>query len=158
MPEVRKVRRVNSQMMKGSVFGTDFSYEDFERLQGMSGQAQLERLDDAELDALPVYRLRGLPPEGSGSAYAAVVTHVDKKTCVPLKIELYEAGERLRKVLTVDPAKVEPQGELFVPRELRMRDLRDETETLLVVETVEIGVKIPDRTFTLTHLERTRGR
>ena len=33
LPELRKVRRVTKRSVAGSMFGTDFSYEDFERFQ-----------------------------------------------------------------------------------------------------------------------------
>lgn len=156
MPAVRKVRRINSQSMKGNIFGTDFSYEDFERLQGMSGRAEARRLADAELNGRPVYVLATRPPPDSGSAYERVVSHVDRETCVPLKIELFERGERLRKVLTAEREKVKREGDIWVPHEIVMRDLRDDTETRLVVDEIEVGAEIPDRTFSVTKLERSR--
>ena len=156
MPAVRKVRRINSQSIKGNIFGTDFSYEDFERLQGMAGRISSERLADAELDGRAVYVLATKPPPDSGSAYERAISYVDSETCVPIKVELFERGDRLRKVLTADPGKVKREGEIWVPHELVMRDLRDDTETRLLVEDIEVGAEIPDRTFSLTKLERSQ--
>jgi hypothetical protein len=50
LPELRKVRRINKRSVSGSVLGTDFSYEDLERLQGMSQERDLKRLEDADED------------------------------------------------------------------------------------------------------------
>ena len=35
LPELGKTRRITTQMVQGNMMGTDFSYEDFQRLQGM---------------------------------------------------------------------------------------------------------------------------
>jgi hypothetical protein len=156
MPAVKKVRRINSQTVRGNIFGTDFSYEDFERLQGMSGEVKAERMPDADLDGRPVYVLVSRPPPDSGSAYEKAVSYVDQETCVPLKVELFEGGERLRKVLSSDPDKIARADGLWLPREVLMRDLRDQTETRLVIDEIEVGAKIPDRCFSTTALERSR--
>jgi hypothetical protein len=159
MPEVRKVRRVNAQTMKGSIFGTDFSYEDFERLQGVSGPETLERREDSTLEGgRVVLVIAGEPPPDAGSGYERVVSFVDPDTCIPLKTEMYEPGDKLRKVLTVDAESIEQHGESWIPRRMVMRDLRDGTETSLVVESVEFGAKIRDRMFSLTELEKSDRR
>jgi hypothetical protein len=82
------------------------------------------------------------------------VSYVDQEKCVPLKIELYEPPGRVRKLLIMDASQVERSGESWVPRELLMRDLRDETQTLLRLLSVEVGAEIPNRTFRLGTLGR----
>jgi outer membrane lipoprotein-sorting protein len=157
-PSLRKIRRITSQAMKGTIYGTDFSYEDFQRLQGVRVEQSVIRTPDTALDGRPVYVLEARPPQGSGSAYELARSWIDKRTCVPLKTELYEAGGKLRKVLTASPERIEKQGELWLPHELVMVDLRDETRTTLTVEKLEVGAAIPDRTFSLAQLERAAGR
>lgn len=156
MPEVKKVRRITSQMMKGTLFGTDFSYEDLERLQGMQGKAAVERLPDADLDGTPVQVSAARPPADAASSYERVVSYVDAKTCVPLKLELYETGDRLRKVLVAERSEIKQHDGLWVPHRVVMRDLRDETETALIVHEIELEPDIADRTFSQTTLERGR--
>jgi hypothetical protein len=154
MPELRKTRRITSQALRGSIYGTDFSYEDFERLQGFN-HAETRKLEPpAEVDGRPVFVLAAHPAPGSGSAYEKIVSYVDQEKCVPLKIELYEPPGRVRKLLIMDASQVERSGESWVPRELLMRDLRDETQTLLRLLSVEVGAEIPNRTFRLGTLGR----
>ena len=43
---------------------------------------------------------------------------------------------------------------LSVPREILMKDLRDETETVMVIEEVEVGTTIPRKMFSQKELER----
>jgi hypothetical protein len=156
MPEIRKTRRITTQALRGSIYGTDFSYEDFERLQGFSHGERPERGPDTEIDGRAVFVLVALPAPESGSAYEKIVSYVDQERCVPLKAELYEPPGRLRKLLTADPAGVKQSGETWLPHELLMRDLRDETETRLRLLEVEVGATLSDRAFRLERLERGR--
>ena len=158
MPELDKVRRITSQMMKGKMFGTDFSYEDFERLHGEAGKDDLSRLPDSELDGVPVYVMEGRAPPELGSAYERSISFVDKRTCVPIKTDLYEVGGRLRKVLTTRPERLEGAEDIWLPRELLMVDLRDQTETTLVFQSIEMNANISSRLFRVDTLERTSKR
>ena len=36
LPDLEKVRRVTTRMLSGSLFGSDFTYEDFQQIQGMA--------------------------------------------------------------------------------------------------------------------------
>jgi outer membrane lipoprotein-sorting protein len=156
MPELRKTRRITTQALRGSIYGTDFSYEDFERLQGFDHGEQPEREADAEVEGRAVFVLTAYPAPESGSAYEKIVSYIDQERCVPLRAELYEPPGRLRKLLRVDPSKVERSGESWVPTELVMQDLRDETETRLRLLDLKLGAELPDRTFRLESLERRR--
>jgi hypothetical protein len=154
LPELRRVRRITSHMMQGSLFGTDFTYEDFERLQGMSENATSERLPDAEAAGRPAYAIRYTPAPDSESEYTHMISYVDKETCVATRLELYEAGERLRKVLEADPGSLTQESTGWVARSMTMRDLRDETNTEMAIEELEVGVELSPRTFSQRSLAR----
>ena len=53
-PDMGRTRRVTTHMAAGSLFGTDFSYEDFERLQGLADNTKNERRPDAVVGDRPV--------------------------------------------------------------------------------------------------------
>jgi len=125
--------------------GTDFSYEDFERIQGILSDVQAEQFPDDTLAGRPVYVLMSYPPESSG--YVKVATYIDKETCVPLKTELYESGHELRKQLTVDPAAIQHQEGIYYPSELVVKDLKQKTETRLIVQNVSIGTELGNDLF-----------
>lgn len=154
LPDLQKVRRVNSQMLSGSLFGSDFTYEDFTQLQGMSLGGHTERLEDASLEGVPVYVLVQHPGAEDGSAYERVVSYVERESCVPLKMEMWEKGDRLRKVLTAERDSVFDVDGVRIPRKLLMRDMRDESSTRLVITDIEIGTKIPRKLFTTSSLQR----
>ena len=155
-PELRKTRRVSTRTAAGSLFGTDFSYEDFERFQGIQSHSTSKRRPDAMLGDLPVYVLVSTPAPEDESPYESVVSFIGKKTCLALKIESYEPGARLRKVITADPSQLEQEGGIWFAREVIAKDLRDETQTLMIVEEIEIDQPLPDKRFRLAELERRR--
>ncbi len=153
-PALKKIRRISSAAMKGAIYGTDFSFEDFARLQGVGIEQALVRRPDETLDGRPVYVIEAQVPEASASAYRRGVSWIDRETCVPTKVELYEANDRLRKVLSAPHARVEKHGKGWLPHELVMVDQRDQTRTVLTIEKIELGAAVPDRTFSLAQLER----
>jgi outer membrane lipoprotein-sorting protein len=153
LPELKRVKRITSRMMTGSMFGTDFTYEDFERFQGFEEDEGLERLDDADLDGKKMFVIVHRPAADVDSAYERIVKYVDRKTCVPLKTEFYERGDRIRKVALSDPEHVTREGDGWIPRHTTLRDLRDETETDLIISEIEVNVEIHRKMFSERELE-----
>jgi hypothetical protein len=153
LPEMKKVRRVSSKQLQGKLLGSDFSYEEVSRIYA-DGDGEAKRLPDAEKDGRPIFVVEATPGADSGSAYVRVASFVDRETCVPLEIAFFEAGAATpRKVLSVDPARVTKEGEVHVPRLVRMRDLVKGTESRLVTHAVEVDPALPDELFTRSKLE-----
>jgi len=153
LPELRKVRRVSSRAASSSLFGTDFSYEDFERLLGMSVDMRKEKMPDASWKDRAVYVIATYPDPESDSAYERVVNRVAKETCTLLEAEFYEPGNLLRKRLTIDLDQITREGDRWIPRRQTMEDLRDETKTDLLIEEIELDVKIHRKMFSQRNLE-----
>ncbi len=147
LPELGRVKRITSRMTSSSMFGTDFSYEEFERMQGIAESAPVTRGEDAAVDARPVYVIEARPTSESDSAYERIVSFIDKETCVLLRSDFYERGDRARKLLTAKTSTLSREGDFWFAREYLMRDLRDETETTMIVEEVEVGKPIPRKMF-----------
>jgi hypothetical protein len=156
LPELRRVRRVTGHMMSGSMFGTDFTYEQIERLQGLAQDATVKRLADGREDAGPVYVLEARPAQkpGEESQLTRVVSYVAKDTCVPVKMEFYGAGEKPTHVLVADAARVTKEPSGYVPRRVVMKDLKKGTETELVVESIEVGKPLSSAHFSQSALEQ----
>jgi hypothetical protein len=147
LPELRKVRRVTQRSVSGSMFGTDFTYEDFERFQGLAGDGAAARLPDAEIEGRKVFVLEGRPSRGEESAYERIVSFVDQEHCLPIQTEFYGKGERLRKVMVMPPEKITREEESWVPRLVLVKDLVNETHTELLVEEIELDKKLPRKLF-----------
>lgn len=152
LPELKRVRRISGQMASGSLFGTDITYEQIERLQGVAKDTDVERLPDTKLDGHDVYALQSKPATNELSEFSRILAYIDKTTCVPLKIEFYGGGTEPRRVVTADPAKISKQGKGYLPSYVLARDLQSSTQTELVVEKIEVGRNVQDKHFTETAL------
>ncbi len=152
MPGLFKVRRITSKKISSSIMGTDFSYEDFERIQGMLSDISARQLPDGTLSGRPVYVLESFPEEGSG--YTRVATYIDKASCIPLKTELYERGDQLRKQMTIEPGNIKQADGIWYPTKILMKDLRDKTETTLVVKNIRIGIELDNGLFEAEQLKQ----
>lgn len=154
LPELDRVKRVTRHMTSASMFGTDFSYEEFERIQGMSMEGSFERLDDDEIDGRATYVLVTRPAEGEESGYERIKSWIDKESCAALRTEFFEHGEKPRKVMTTAHDKVVQNAGIWVPMEIVMHDHRDQTQTTLLVEEIEIGGDVPLKMFSEKELLR----
>jgi hypothetical protein len=157
MPALFKIRRITSKRISSSMYGSDFSYEDLERLYGMLSSEAVEQKADALIEGEAAYVLVSRPSEDSGSKYESVVSYFDKKSCVIRKVEFFEPGARLRKILLVDAGKVRRVGDIMVPHEYRMNDIRDKTETRMSVRDVRLDIPVADTIFDHTRLKDFRG-
>ncbi len=157
LPELRLVRRVTGRHSAGSVFGSDFSYEDMERLYVVSRSGGSKRLPDESVAGREAWVVETRPTGDTTSAYHKTVTWVDRKTCVALKTVFYEGEDEVRKTLLADVASLEQIDGVWIPRRVRIEDRQTATHTELEVGEIAFDVEIPDRMFTRSSLER-RGR
>src|SRR5262249_40105606 len=127
-PDERKVRRVVGRSNSG-LFGTDFSYDDFENWRTFQKHGTAERTADATIAGRPVYVVVSAPAKDEQSSYEKIVTSIDRETCVVLQVDSFETGGKLRKVLRADPAKVESVGPLSVATAVELEDMIDQTKT-----------------------------
>lgn len=148
-PEMQGTKRITGREMLSSVAGTDFTYEDFERLQALNQPGKLERLPDGVVDGRPAWVLQTRPAHPEHSAYGRVLHYVDKQTCLMPRVELYEPGDRLRKVLTASPERFRELGSVWVYNEIVLSDVRDGTKTRLIIESFDIDADIPVSVFSI---------
>lgn len=154
LPELRKTRRITSRSVSGSLFGTEFSYEDFQHLQSLGAAASRERLADGDVAGRKVYVVSSQPPEDSGSAYTRIVSRIDQETCVPLEVDFYAEAEKPVKELRVSPDSLTQAGKVWVPTQATLKNLDNGRESRLAIEKVEFDVKLPKALFSQFRLER----
>ena len=153
LPELRRTKRISQHSMSGSMFGTDLSYEDFERLQGLGEDADPKKLPDEEIEGRTAHVIEITPARGGESEYERVVAYVEAERCVPLRIDLYEAGDRLRKVMSFPLEEIKPTKNGFLPHLIRVEDRIDGTHTDLIIEKIKFDAKIPNSYFSSGKLE-----
>jgi len=152
--ELRKTKRVTGDGAGGSLFGTDFTYEDMQRFMQLNRPEATTRLPDGDLDGHAVYVVQAVPTDEGKSAYTKVLSYVDKATCVVLKSESYENGDRVRKVLTAKTEQMYDEKGIHAPSEVNMADVRDNTHTVVVIEDLEVDGDVDSRSFEVSQLGR----
>lgn len=157
MPALSKVRRITSDRIASSMYGMDFSYEDFQWLYNMLSTAVTEQLPDAEINGEAMYALAMIPTDGEKSNYEKIYSYFDKKSCVIRKVEFYEEGSDLRKVLLAEPSTIKKVNGILIPHKFLMSDLKSFSETELTVISVKVDPSIPDSLFDPAQLKDTRG-
>jgi outer membrane lipoprotein-sorting protein len=85
-----------------------------------------------------------------------LVSQVDQRTCVPLRVETFDAAGVLRRRLEIDPAQLQPEGERWLPRQLVFADLRDGSSATVDVLSVELDAELPAGLLTRKALARGR--
>jgi hypothetical protein len=156
VPELRRTRRLHGRMVTDTMFGTDFSYEDFRRMQAIGSDLPGERLPDAEIQGRPVFVVASKMPESAESIYQRLVAYVDRATCVPLKVEFFQKGDSPRKVLEADPTQLVEQKGRQVAKKLVLRDLQTGTETAIAISDLQVDVEIPEKLFQVRTLDQRR--
>jgi hypothetical protein len=155
LPELGKTRRITSSMVNGNMMGTDFTYEDFARLQGMIGNLDAVREPDEQVAGRAAFVTVSRPTAGTDSDYDRIRSAVDQATCVPLRVEFFHKGLATpAKQLTVDVTKLSEVKSGWMPRELRMEDLRGGTSTNLVIEKLQVSVPIEKKRFSQSELDK----
>lgn len=142
-----KVRRITSSRISSSMYGMDFSYEDFQWLYNMLATENHEQRPDVTFNGETMYVLAVVPADAASSKYEEVVSYFEKKSCVIRKVEFYEQGQSLRKILSADPEAVKLVNNILVPHAFLMRDLKKDSETELTVTEVQVDPSIPDSIF-----------
>jgi hypothetical protein len=149
LPEEGKIVRINpgAAASRGHIARTAISYEDIRYLPLNLSEAAPEKAPDAMVEGRTVAVARlSLSPE-SRSRYSRVTFFVDPESCVPLKTEFHEAGDRLRKTATTTHEAIHREGKISLARSIKIKDLKREVETDLIVTAVRIDEDLPDRIF-----------
>jgi hypothetical protein len=142
-------RELTGTARQEGLLGTDISVDDLLQLEttfGASAQT-LTRLPDTTIDGRAVYQLESRPPLDQ-SPYGRVVTAIDREWCVPLRAEFFETGSQTpRKRLTVPPSFVLKSGKSWVAHRSVLRDLRDETESEILLRSLTEVASLPQVAF-----------
>ena len=151
-PELGKPKRILGSGRTSPLFGSDLTYEDFEHMEGFSQVGKAKLLDTDKVGDRPVYVVETRPARSEGSGYERVVSHVDKETCVALKMSFYETGNKPRKQLTTNPDWIRKRGSIWIAHMSMMEDLRDFTTTQVLVDS-STQETLPAEMFSVDALE-----
>ena len=151
MPGYRAVRRVPVSS-KQRLAGTDLLYEDVRELAGeRTDRFTYKTVTTESVDGRAAEVISAMPKADTVSAYSSRKIWVDKEWLFPLKVEFYDAGGSLWKVLRNseihDAASGVHRADLAEMRDLQLKEC-----TLLLVTKRAVGADIPAQVFTEDYL------
>jgi hypothetical protein len=152
-PEHPTPRPIRGPERTQGMFGTDFSYEDLERVQHgwRPGAAEIVELPAKPVNERPAYVVEVRPRD---SVWERIVFSLDQESCLPLLVRFFEPDGKLpRKELTVDPNSHVKHGELWVVHSAIMRDREADTTSHMMVDSHAQEALLPDDQFTVEGLE-----
>jgi hypothetical protein len=160
-PSERRDRLLSVSALSGEMFGTDFSYEDFAYFYGTDTEVDIVRLADETLDGRELVVLKSTPKDfdaafDRGSISTRIVTRFDADQCVPISTQFFEEGDELRKELTATPEHIRQLEQRWIPHEMVMHDLAEQSKTALTIESIEFDPEMKNGIFSRSSLKRGR--
>ena len=155
LPELRSVRRITGNTLRGTLLGTDFNYEDFLYLYGLSTNATVEKHTSEIFAERKVFVINVIPGD-EDSGYSKIRGFIDQEWCTPLKVEFYTSDSALRKTLKVSIQEIVNIKGHRIPMKLEMEDFEQDTRTKVSIESIAINEPIKDSKFSLSDLRSGR--
>lgn len=151
LPNLKKVNRIAAESDGSESFmGTDFSYNDVSFMTRDAEQDMFSLLKDQEIQGQSCYVIEGKPKD-SNYTYLKTLLFITKKDNLILKVEFYNKEEKLLKVLELSNYK-KVQG-VNTPMQTKLSTVATGTSTIIELQKVNYGMKIPEKVFTTKYLE-----
>lgn len=152
LPSIEKVIKISGHLLRQSMMGGDFSYEDLLDKTKLLEDYTATVVDEEQFADSPCYVLE-LIAVSKEITYYRKKLWVDKNRFVALKSEMYAKTGKLLKMMTVENVEF-IQGRYY-PTHIVMQDLiRKNSRTEFVVTEIEFDVNIPASVFTMRNLEK----
>lgn len=150
-PSAERVLRLSGHMLRQSMMGSDFSFEDMtERSKKLREEYTAEVTAEEQLNGRPCYVLK-MVSKIPKQTYYTRKAWVDKERYLGLKEELYAKSGKLLKVMRVDDIKIYQNR--FYPVKITLEDkLREDSRTEMVITRIDFDVAIPFETFSERNL------
>lgn len=147
MPAFGKTRRIASHVKNTKFAGTDFTYDDMEAKRYSEKYTPELLKKDGDC-----YVVQLKPKQDIKTDYSKLIIWVKDDNFCPTKIEFYDRGDKLYKVMTRE--KTEQVNGYWTSKESTMEDLKSKHKTKMVIEDVKFDSGLSDEIFTERYLTR----
>lgn len=150
LPALKRVKRIASKNKSGSFMGSEFAYEDLS-----ASNVDKYSYEDAEaqtlnLDGHKVYKSIA-KPRSKYSGYTKLISYIDTKSFLVIKIEYFDRKQELYKV--ADFLEYKKFDNVYRPVKVKMSNLQNSKSTLLVWSDEKIKNGLKERDFHKRHLK-----
>ncbi len=147
LPAFHKIRRIASHVKNNNFAGTDFSYDD------MSSFKYSEEYNPKLLSTTDeFYSMELIPKKDVQKDYSKLIMTIRKDNFYPVKIEHFDKGGNLWKVL--EKKRVEKKGSYWISLEMEMKDLKKNHSTKMITDKIKLDSGLSDKKFTKRNLKK----
>ena len=152
-PSAERVMRLSGHMLRQSLMGSDFSYEDMmETAEELKEEYEVKLIGEEVFNDVLCYVLE-LESRDENRTYFFRKLWVDKDRFIGHKVEFSAKSGKLLKVMTV--GDIQSFKNRYYPTRVTMEDkLRKNSKTEMVIKTIQFDAIIPQGTFTERNLMR----
>lgn len=154
--DTEKIIPITGHMLRESMMGSDFSYEDAIENETLESQYNARIIGEGKFEEETKFKNKDvwileLIAKTKTISYPKQVIWVDKETVVALKVERYAlSGAKLKEYILLDAKWINGK---FFPVEMQIRDLlRKNSKTILRMKEVELDIPISDEMFSMKKL------
>ncbi len=151
-PRTEKTVKVSGHLMRQSMLGSDFSYEDMTENRKVLEDYDGELLADEEIGGEPCFVIH-LKEKQRGMSYPERRYWISQRTLLPVREERYAKSGRLLKVARFE--EVEEFGDRNFPTRMIMEDkLKEGSRTEVVFDQLKFKIPEPEGIFDRRNLRR----
>jgi hypothetical protein len=136
-----------------TIAGTDFSFDDFLLTVDDVEDGHYKRLPDEEIDGTPVYVVDAVMSSSSRASYTRSMLWLEKAHYVPVKARYWDSVGVMAKELTAPHDKIKEFDGAWVSTVSTMKNLLEETETVMYIDRLNPKAELSDYDFSLSQLE-----
>jgi outer membrane lipoprotein-sorting protein len=153
LPRASRTVKISGHMLRQSMMGSDFSYEDQTENRTLREQYDAKIISEEKYEGNEVYIIELRAKAGAEPVYYMQKIWVDKEKFVYYKSELFGRSEQILKVLYL--SDYQKLNDKYYPSKLKMEDkLKKDTYTSIIMSNLEIDIALPESIFSLQNLER----
>lgn len=153
VPKLQQTVKISPSMMLQSWMGSDFTNDDIVKESSIVEDYTQRLLGNETVDGHGCYKLELLPKPDAAVVWGKIVYFAREGDFLPVREEFYNEHGVLKKTLTC--GRFRQMHERVIPTLYRMETAGKEGQhTLMEIIEVRFNVPVPDRVFTLQHLQR----
>ena len=148
LPSVEKIIKIAGHMLRQSMMGSDFSYEDV-----LESNNLLDKYNVGLVGSTETAHILELIAKVKEVTYYQRKIWVDKKTFVPTREEMFaKSGKKLKVMILSDVKKF---GKRYYPTKITLQNLlRRNSKTSMMVEKATFDIRLPEGIFTQRNLKQ----
>lgn len=153
LPSIERNIKMPPSMMSQSWMGTDMSNDELVKKSSLADDFTHTLIDEESINGVNCFHIKLIPKEDTDVVWGKVEIWVDKKLFNIMKQEQYD--EDMKLVNTMNASEVKEMGGETIPSRMEIIPAdKPDQKTVMVYNTLEFDVEIPDSYFSTQFMTR----